>query len=587
MSSIVERLKNSIRGVFDGLGIVVKEIHLEHPEVPAHGDFSTNAALHYAKEAGKSPRELADILAEKLRAAGIMAVEKIEVAGPGFVNFRLSREFFSDAVKEILKEGNNYGKSATRAGKKIMIEYTDPNPFKEFHIGHLMSNAIGESLARLLEFSGAEVKRANYQGDVGLHVAKALLGKQERPELSWGEAYAYGAQNYEDYKKEVNELNEKIYQLCWGFSNERDLSEIYNKGRYETTLAFEKIYEKLGMESKGPFGGRKDSVVNQHFDFYFKESESGAIGKVIVQQNTPKVFEESDGAIVFHGEKYDPALHTRVFITSQGLPTYEAKELGLFKSKQGKFEPLYLSIVITGNEIRDYFKVVLKAAEQIDEIKQLAEKTTHITHGMLRLPSGKMSSRTGDVITAEWLIEEAKKRIMEKMRDTEMPDKEKIVEEVAIGAIKYSILKHTIGSDIIFDFDASLSFEGDSGPYLQYTHARARSVLEKATSDKRPARTTEVVQSGGQETRVVRQEDAETAVEQLLYQFPEVVSRADTERAPQLVTTYLTKLAQTFNNFYAHERIVDSPYRLALAEATATVLKNGLWILGIAAPERM
>ncbi len=556
---IRQTLKNAITRALGDLGISATDVHLEHPEVSEYGDFSTNAALHVASEAGKSPRELAEELAEKLRVAGIMAVEKIEVAGPGFINFRFSREFFVDAVKEILEEGGDYGKNIVRAGKKIMIEYTDPNPFKEFHIGHLMSNAIGESLSRLLEFSGAEIKRANYQGDVGLHVAKALWGMhlkgtttQDTDSVaSFGQAYVAGNEAYEtdiDAEKEINAINKKIYE-----KSDAELAALYEKGRHASLDYFETIYKKL----------------DTHFDYYFFESTTGSFGERIVKENTPKVFQESDGAVVFRGEEY--GLHTRVFITSEGLPTYEAKELGLVKIKHDAY-PYDLSFVVTGNEVRDYFRAVHKAMELV--FPELAAKTVHVPHGMLRLPSGKMSSRTGDVITAEGLIEEAKKRITGKMRDTEVSDKEKIAEEIAIGAIKYSILKHTIGSDIIFDFDASLSFEGDSGPYLQYTHARALSVLAKAKENGISPSFSDTPLKTGE-------------VERLLYQFPEVVSRADDLRAPQLVTTYLTELAQTFNNFYAHEHIADSPYRLALAEATATVLKNGLWILGIKAPERM
>ncbi len=560
MKDIRPTLKKEIVHALHDLGITPGDIHLEHPEVRAHGDYSSNVALRYASEAGKSPRELAEELAEKLRAAGIMAVEKIEVAGPGFINFRLSREFFSDAVKEILEEGSDYGKNVVRAGKKIMIEYTDPNPFKEFHIGHLMSNAIGESLSRLIEFSGAEVKRANYQGDVGLHVAKAVWGMRLKGitalgsdnAASFGQAYAAGNEVYEtdaDAKKEIDAVNKKIYE---GESSE--LTALYEKGKRISLGYFETIYKKLGTR----------------FDYYFFESRSGPVGKKIVEENTPKVFQESDGAVVFRGEEY--GLHTRVFITSEGLPTYEAKELGIAKIKHDAY-PYDLSFVVTGNEVREYFRVVHKALGLV--FPDLAAQTVHVPHGMLRLPSGKMSSRTGDVITAERLIEEAKKRIIEKMADADVSEKEAVAEEVAIGAIKYSILKHTLGSDIIFDFDASLSFEGDSGPYLQYTHARALSVLAKAKENG--------VSPSFSDTPLEKIEE----VERLLCQFSEVVSRADDLRAPQLVATHLTEIAQAFNNFYAHEHIADSPYRLALSKATAIVLKNGLWLLGIAAPERM
>ena len=175
---IVEELKKITGKVLNNLGVETPEVVFEHPAELAYGDYSTNVALRYAKELKKKPRELAEEIVGKLeaRSAKLEKIEKIEVGGAGFINFYLSKEFFSESIRKIQTEGESFGKNKTLDGKKVMVEYTDPNPFKEFHIGHLMSNAIGESIARITEFQGAEVKRACYQGDVGLHVAKAVWG---------------------------------------------------------------------------------------------------------------------------------------------------------------------------------------------------------------------------------------------------------------------------------------------------------------------------------------------------------------------------------------------------------------------------
>jgi arginyl-tRNA synthetase len=424
-----------------------------------------------------------------------------------------------------------------------MVEYTDPNPFKEFHIGHLMSNSIGEAVSRIIEWNGAEVKRANYQGDVGIHVAKAVWAMKNG--VSFAEAYACGNKAYEENesdKKEIEELNKKIYE-----GSDPEISATYQSGRDESLKSFEKIYERLGTK----------------FDFYFFESETAGIGKKIVEENKGKIFEESDGAIVFRAENVDPSLHTRVFINSQGLPTYEAKDLGNAVNKYDKYK-YTKSVVVTGNEIRDYFRVILAALKLINP--KLAMSTKHLPHGMLRLPTGKMSSRTGDVITAESLIEDVKEKV-------------KGNEQVAIGAIKYTILRSNIGGDIIFDVDKSVSTEGDSGVYLQYTHARANSVLEKAK------------EAGTMIYHSVVEEREVHPVERLLYRFPEIIERAEKELAPHYITTYLTELAGAFNNFYAHEQVIgdtkESGYRLAIVQAAKVVLKNGLAVLGIPAPERM
>ncbi len=315
--------------------------------------------------------------------------------------------------------------------------------------------------------------------------------------------------------------------------------------------------------------------------YYFFESESGVVGQKLVEGGlVEKVFEKSHGAIVFRGKNFDSHLHTRVFLNAEGLPTYEAKELGLAKIKANKYSA-DISISVTGNEINDYFRVVLRAMQEL--MPELSGKIKHLSHGMLRLPSGKMSSRTGQVITAEFLIEEIKKKVLAKIKDRELGKEEKnlIAEKVAIGAIKYSILKQSIGKDVVFDFSKSLSFEGDSGPYLQYAYTRASSVLKKAENINPEAKP--------QIFRDLTLESVEP-LEHLLYQFPEITGRAYQELAPQYIVSYLIEVAGAFNSFYASHKIIDSDdeaYRLALTKAVSIVLKNGLNLLGIPVLERM
>ena len=559
-------IENMIRRALEDFSLDDEKVFVEHPVDLSHGDYTTNAALLYAGNAGYASRDFAEMLALALQKMKGNYIDKIEVAGPGFINFFLSKSFFLESLRIILNKRDSYGKSPLHSGDRVLIEYTDPNPFKEFHIGHLMSNAIGESLSRIIEFSGAEVKRANYQGDVGLHVAKALWGLRNfRGKQIYindlGKAYTAGAEAYEmdgAAKTEIHEINKKVYE-----GNDTDLLKLYETGRSVSLSYFETLYKKLGTK----------------FDYLFFESDTGVRGKKIVTKNIGKIFEESDGAIIFRGEQY--GLHTRVFITKDGFPTYEAKELGLAEMKYDIY-PHTTSIVVTGSEVTDYFKVLLQALLLI--YPELAKCTKHIPHGMLRLPTGKMSSRTGDVITAESLIKEGVERIFPKVKENKEIDnrvREELAESIAIGAIKYSVLKQAIGNDIIFDFNVSLSFEGDSGPYIQYTYARAMSVLRKGSDGKT------LPDLYAYEFRDLSLGD----VERLLYRFPEVLTRANQEYAPHHVATYLIALAQAFNNFYARERIVEggdlAPYRVALTSAVAIVLKNGLYLLGINAPEKM
>lgn len=519
------------------------------------GDYATNAALVAGKALGKAPQALAQELAIDLTQSLSSIAQSVEVAGPGFINITLKPELLTVAVAEAASN-ERYGASDILKGEKVMVEYTDPNPFKLFHIGHLMSNAIGESLARLMEFGGAEVKRANYQGDVGLHVAKTIWVLQKN---NWqadsvetlGKAYALGSTAYEEdegAKAEIISLNKKIYER-----SDEGVNTLYDAGKKISLEYFETIYKTLGT----------------HFDFYFFESETGERGKALVLENKGKVFEESDGALVYRGEQ--EGLHIRVFLTREGLPTYEAKELGLAHIKGEKYEYTH-SVVVTGNEINEYFKVLLAALKRISP--ELAEKTVHLPHGMLRLPTGKMSSRTGDVITAESLMDEVQAKIREHALSAEhqSEDLEASLPAVTVAALKYSILKQGIGRDIIFDIEKSISFTGDSGPYLQYSYARTNSVLtQKGVGD-------------------VSAPEVPGELERLIFHFPEEVERAVRDYAPQRIVSYVNEVAQTFNAYYANNRIIGSDaqnYRLALTAATRTVLRNSLTLLGISAPEKM
>ncbi|TRZ51669.1 arginine--tRNA ligase [bacterium] len=527
------------------------------------GDYATNAAMMNAKLQGKNPREFAEFLVVELWKAEEIknVVEKMDVAGPGFINFYLKDEVVSGHISEILEKAEGYGKNETEKGEKVIIEYTDPNPFKELHIGHLMSNTIGEAFSRIIEANGAEVKRACYQGDVGMHVAKAIYGMQ-RMEItdvaSMGKAYALGAQAYDEHKTEIQEINKKVYE-----KSDEKINALYEKGRKLSLDYFEIIYKRLGT----------------HFDYYFFESESGVFGKKIVEENLGKVFRKSDGAVIFQGEDF--GLHTRVFINSEGLPTYEAKDLGFAKIKYDAY-PYDTSIIITGNEVNDYFQVMLRAMSLI--FPELEKKTKHISHGMLRLPTGKMSSRTGDVITAESLISALSEMVMEKIADRDIEDKGKVAEEIAIAGIKYSILKQSPGKDIIFDPQKALSFEGDSGAYLQYAYVRTQSILKKANEINKIHRVVLCTQD------YPVYEQASVLEKTLFEGLPNAILMARRELAPNYIATYLTDLCREFNAYYEQNQILGNEHtehRLSLVKAVGTVLKNGLTLLGISVPEKM
>lgn len=575
-----EILKEGVKSVIAKMGLETPtEIFVDYPAEMSHGDLYTNVAMMLAKSAGKNPFDLASEIAEELKKLSIKNITKIEAVKPGFINFSIDDSYFDVAIKTVLHEKIHYGKNQSMKGKKAVVEFTDPNPFKIFHIGHVMANTVGESVARLLEWTSSDVKRFCYQGDVGRHVALTMYGLRlmetpspdEKVSLHdrvtfLGQAYAKGStylKNHPEIMDEVQEINKKIYER-----SDNEVNEIYDKGREWSLEYFEEIYKILGTK----------------FDRYFFESESSGPGIKAVEEGLAKgIFEKSDGAIIFNGEKY--GLHTDVLITKVGLPTYAGKEIGLAEMKYNAF-PYDIGITVTANEQNDFFKLTIKANELLFPF--LEGKLHHISHGMMRLPEGKMSSRTGDVVAGRDFIDETITSVLEKMTERKMSDEEKkiIAGEVAVSAIKFSILKQTTGKDIIYDKNKALSFEGDSGPYVQYSFVRAGSVLRKGEEN---GFAVDENFSEKVERDIVISESAnnESVLKRLIERFPHIVERAQNEYAPHHVAQYLLALSAAFNSFYAGSQIANSLPRLALTKAFQYTVHNGLWLLGIKVPKEM
>ena len=287
MKDEIKRILEKVTGESDFL--------VEAPKEKTHGDYSSNVALVLSKKLGKNPVEVANEIIAQVNQVLIrenkLMIEKIEVAGPGFINFYLSNNFFVEQLKKVDK---NFGKNQSLKNKKVIVEYTDPNILKEFHIGHLMSNAIGESISRLFEFQGVKLKRVNYQGDVGMHIAKAVWGKLRNPDMAWAQAYAFGANKYEEdetAKKEVVGINKKVFE-----KSDKEINKLYDRGRKDSLAYFDTIYKKLGTD----------------FDRLFFESEVADAGKKIVLDISvdPKIV---GGLIIeFAGKYHDYSLKTKV-----------------------------------------------------------------------------------------------------------------------------------------------------------------------------------------------------------------------------------------------------------------------------------
>ena len=594
---IKKQIQEEVLKSLEALGIeaVAEDIVVEVPDDKGNGHYSTNIAMRLASQEKSNPRDLAQKIIDGI--SGNENIEKVELAGPGFINFFVSDRYLLKYLSEVLKNPEDLFQLDEKKGKTIVIEYTDPNPFKILHIGHLYTNCVGESFARLQEALGADVKRANYQGDIGLHVAKTLYGLDkklkedgekfsdiEKLELKerveyLGEAYILGTDYYDNRKDAesvvaIDNLNYYIASLSISSLEEKELSGFdkeevkgwYVKGRQWCLDAFEDVYERSGT----------------HFDNYFFESQVGDAGLAIVKKNVGTVFEEDDGAIIYRGDE-SKGLHTRVFVNKMGVPTYEGKELGLFEAKAERFD-YDESVIITADEQSGYFKVVLGAVSRI--MPEYANVTTHMPHGMVKLPGAKkMSSREGNILTAEWLLDETKKKVADLMSGNDreyVSGIDEISEKVSIASIKHAFLKVGVGKDVVFDFDEAISFDGNTGPYLLYVYARCNSMVND--SDVEPNGL--VCLDSCVDNAYVK--DLTLA----LSNYRDTLLGSAVNYSPSMLVQYMFDLGKSFNNFYQNVRVLDAPKEeqqllINIVYATMYTMKDGLKNLGIEVVEEM
>ena len=562
-------------------------------------DYSTNAPLKLAKELHKSPMETAQELATELKAVVSIrdngserrseprddgceqgGEQKLSISRPGFLNFTLSDDYLSDSI-ESFDVGISSGQYKDQT---VICEFSDPNPFKVLHVGHLYTSIVGDSIARLFEYAGAKVIRANFGGDVGLHVAKTMyvLRDKSPEELTIediAKCYIEGTAAYEDdesAKAEITKLNKEIYQINADKTHGTPVAELYWRGRELSYTYFQHFYDSIGIK----------------FDRYYPESSVANLGLTIVKEQLDKgVYEQSDGAVIFNGGKF--GLHTRVFINKEGVPTYETKDIGLIFTKWQDYH-FDKSIVITGSEQLDYMKVVLKSVEQY--APELVERTTHLIHGIVKLPGGvKMSSRKGNFLKAVDVLDMVRTALKQEYNSED--------EIVSLAATKYAFLKYKMGGNIIFDPEESVKMTGNSGPYLLYSCVRAKKILARSSvNDANNAQRANVRDNGsgiaseprndgrersGSRVRIVASE--RDLIKKLL-EYAGILDDAVSEMAPHKLANYLYELAQSFSRFYENCEVIGSNQetaRLHLVETYLGTMTHGLSLLGIEIPESM
>lgn len=557
MKQVVDVISETIKQLFD----VEVAVELQRPK-PEFGDFATNVAMQLAGRLGQNPRQIAEQIVEQLRTNPLFSA--VEIAGPGFINLKLT--------DQMLWQTAQAPAPAIYQNMSYVLEYSCPNAFKDLHTGHLYQTIYGDILARVLESAGATVHRTSFGGDVGLHVAKCLYGmkialdgfnpdKLDTVEhdaflhAQWiGQVYVIGAKAYEDdttAQAEIVEINKAIYRLHEENDHQSPMAQVYWTTRQWSFDYFSAFYQLIKVD-------------NMH---YYPESSTAPVGlKVVREQLALGNLEQSDGAVVFKGDEQQH-LHTRVFITSNNLPTYETKDIGVIWLEKQDYNFDH-RILITGNDQKEYMRVVYAAADVFNP--GIGAMMTHLTNGTVRFADGKkMSSRLGNVTRAIDVLDIVKQRV------SSITDQPELQDDIALGAIKYAFAKYRLGGDIAFDVEETVSLQGNSGPYIQYAHARACSILAKAGTT-------------GEIDQVC--DASERQLLQKLSEFPEVVEKAAREYLVHGICNYLYELAQEFNRFYEHNRVIDDPrqaIRLALATRYRDTLASGLRILGIIAPEKM
>ena len=562
---IIKILKKAI----SELGVKLKDEEISKViEIPPNnelGDFAF-PCFSLASKLKEAPHEIALEIREKISLIP-EEFEDVEVLGP-YINFFLNKKNLAENVlSKILSQKENYGKPEIKEKKKIMVEFSQPNTHKAFHVGHIRGTSLGESISRILEFCGNKIFRANYSGDTGAHVAKWLwcyTKFHSKEKLRDDEKWI--ASIYVDAVKRLKaneKLQEQIDAMNWALESKKNkkLNALWKKTRKLSIDSWKNIY--------------KDLDVNFNLDFYESDMEKRA-REISHELKDKKIAVKSDDAIIMNLKKFN--LGVWILLRKDGTPLYSAKDLALAELKLKKYKAdKYL--VLVADEQRLHFEQLCKTLD----LMKLAKRETYdfLTFGLVRLPTGKMSSRTGENILYSDFIKEisdfAKSEIKKRGFKTSKTELEKRALKISIASIKYSMLKQSPRKNIIFSKEEALNFEGDSGAYLLYSYARGKSILRKV---KNPKKAYSLVNLEEQEKNLIK----------TLSQFPEIVSNAEKNLSPALIANYSYKLSQNFNEFYHSCPVINSEkesFRIDLVKSFLIVLETALNLLGIGVVEKM
>ena len=549
----------------------IEKIDIQNSTKKEFGDFQTNFAMMSSKLIGKNPREIANTIIENFEKNDI--IEKLEVAGPGFINIFLKNNFLNEEIKKL--ENEKYDFSFLNIDKTVIIDYSSPNIAKRMHIGHLRSTIIGDSIKRILNFLGFKTLADNHIGDWGTQFGKLIvaykkwLDKKAYEEDPIGELERIYVLFSDKAKKDPaleDEAREELKKLQLG--NE-DNQKLWKEFIDISLKEYNKVYERLDV----------------NFDYYYGESfYNDMMPSVLEELKKKNIAREDQGALVvfFEDDKLPPAIVQK----KDGSFLYTTSDLATMKFRKNELR-VDEAVYLTDDRQQNHFKQVFEIGKMLGEPYDY--KKTHIVFGIMRFGDQIFSSRSGNTIRLVDLLDEAKKQVKkvinEKNPNIPEEEKEKIAETIGSGAIKYFDLSQNRTSDITFTWEKVLNFEGNTGPYLQYTYVRIMSIFRKLEEENINVENTDIVldEMAGIERELASE----------LLKFPQAVVKSYENFRPNIIADYLFDTAKLFNSFYNSSSILKEEdkqvmdARILLAKKAAFVLKEGLELLGIKTVNRM
>lgn len=541
------------------------------PSNPEHGDYSSSAPFKIAKITGGNPMEVAETIVEKIKESKDGRFKKIEGVSPGFINFTLSDSFLKKELLDIIGSGNSYGSNSNGKGRVAIIDYSSPNIAKQFGVGHLRSTIIGQSIYNILKFSGWECVGDNHLGDWGTQFGKLIFQikksklHNEIGELTLGELEELYIAFHKDVKEdpEIEEEGRKWFKKLE--DGDKEATRIWQSCVDTSIKEFNIMYDILGVKIDMALGE----------SFYTKMTDD-----IVEEVKEKGIASESKGALVVKFP--DESLPPIILVKSDGATTYLTRDLATIKYRIEKWDPDKI-IYEVGSDQLLYFKQVFEIVKLMEWSKKAS--LVHIAHGLVRWKHGKFSTRKGETVHLEDILDETVRKTREIIERSEIiadiskEEKDEISRVAGIGAVKYNDLSQHYSRDILFDWEKMLNLKGNSSPYVQYTFARANRVVERS-GKKEVIDNFESIELSTREEAILRK----------IRLFPQVIEEAEKMLSPNVICNFLFSLSQSYNAFYSKEKIIKSEkedFRIAITIAVAQVIKSGLSLLGIGAPEKM